>query len=420
MQAWDETVARIDPVILDSPASLELVSWANTVNFTAKKLCIRTKGDIHAWTSLLLHCCAHAAQEIRLPPNLKFDVRMQTPSPSKLVRADASCYLVDQGRVPHRTVFTLENMLPAVMQQHMNRLDILSVQEGFTVNESALSGNWRGIASLLAKVCYNLLDPPHHVARLSDGTQLRYLCRGNFAKDEYSEEVFLLAPPIKYTDPRLYPLLLLPLINPDHFNAVLTSRAVSCVLPPPTSVKPSGTLKFHTGPPDFRRTDLFFRAADPLPPSSPLHMNEVVFTQWTTSPAQADVFLGTMGGTKVVLKMGDPDAEHAGRSKRGLWAEADLYPTRLKGLAGVLRLLAKGWVERLKDEWCPALLMESLGKPISESNLDELSDGEREQLANLVEQLKERGIVHCDIEPRNIVRSGGRVGLVDFGEAEVL
>jgi hypothetical protein len=84
-----------------------------------------------------------------------------------------------------------------------------------------------------------------------------------------------------------------------------------------------------------------------------------------------------MGNTPVVLKVGDPNDENGDSSRKALWAEARLYEERLEGLEGVPKLLAKGWIERSPGDWCPALLMESLGEPITESDLNELSAKDR-------------------------------------------
>jgi Ser/Thr protein kinase RdoA (MazF antagonist) len=44
----------------------------------------------------------------------------------------------------------------------------------------------------------------------------------------------------------------------------------------------------------------------------------------------------------------------------------------------------------------------------------------RNELADLQAKLKERGVVHCDVEPRNIVRTPDHhIGIVDFGDVLV-
>ncbi|KAJ7456516.1 hypothetical protein FB451DRAFT_607168 [Mycena latifolia] len=135
-------------------------------------------------------------------------------------------------------------------------------------------------------------------------------------------------PPIRYDDPRTYPLLLLPLLNPD-----------ADLSPPPSVLAPSESFDpapaptanvtmLYTGAPGFRAIDLAFCT---LEPSSPLFSEKTTFTNWASSYSQTDVLLGTMGDTKVVLKAGDPYSKHGGRSEKVLWAEADLYAERLAG-----------------------------------------------------------------------------------------
>ncbi|KAJ7757466.1 hypothetical protein B0H16DRAFT_665180 [Mycena metata] len=115
-----------------------------------------------------------------------------------------------------QALITLEIKLPSTAENHIMALDALAENGKFTADADALTGRWNGPASILAKLGYYLTDPerPHHVAVLSAGMGMRYMCRVESSKEE---TLLLLAPRIKYTDPRLYPLLLLPMLNPDRF-----------------------------------------------------------------------------------------------------------------------------------------------------------------------------------------------------------
>ncbi|KAJ7484556.1 hypothetical protein FB451DRAFT_87447 [Mycena latifolia] len=124
-----------------------------------------------------------------------------------------------------------------------------------------------------------------------------------------------------------------------------------------------------------------------------------------------------MGDLKVVLKVGYPEPVDGPRSQMALWAEADIYTERLEGIEGVPKLLAKGWLEVFAGQWYPALLMESLGDPIPELDVEDLSPEDKAELDHLQTQLLERGVIHYDVEARNIVRRPNhRLGLVDFGD----
>ncbi|KAJ7777441.1 hypothetical protein B0H16DRAFT_1712444 [Mycena metata] len=410
MAAWDRTLSAVAEDILESPASIDLLGRARFVDNYARDLIIYTESDIDTFTSILLSSCARLAREVlRPPPEVQYSVQSQTGT-DRWVKSDVSLNLVDRTKKPRveeildffpRTLLSFENKLPSVMSKHVGNLgELAAANGGFVIHESLFrDAKFTGAASIVSKICYCMTSQqrPHRIGGLSDGLEMRYLY------------------------PRLYPLLLLPILNPDINLTPLTPvpKAVHkdfAHSSNSSSASHPGTVKFSTAPPGFRNTDLVFRPSDPLPPSSPLYSKPVVLHNWTSSSSQTDVMLGRMGDADIVLKMGDPETDVLGRSEEYLWAEADLYMSRLQGLAGVPRLIAKGWIERTFGEWCPALLMESLGQPITEQTLADLCPEDQTQLAGIQRQLKERGVLHADLEPRNIVRSKNGIGLVDFGE----
>ncbi|KAJ7506673.1 hypothetical protein B0H11DRAFT_239431 [Mycena galericulata] len=130
----------------------------------------------------------------------------------------------------------------------------------------------------------------------------------------------------------------------------------------------------------------------------------------------AQVFKGALDGVPVVFK-----SYPTPQASDYLACEVAAY-TRLRDEAVhvVPRLLG---VYRLPGESWSGLLLEDVGSALGHAFWDDvaLTVGEKQEIYEAIRAIHEAGVLHGDVEPRNIARAsgGGPLRVIDFGSASM-
>ncbi|KAJ7757472.1 hypothetical protein B0H16DRAFT_1536775, partial [Mycena metata] len=306
---------------------------------------------------------------------------------------------------------SVEVKAPAVGQKHFAVL----------VSEAQKPGGWaipQGAVSIISKLSYYLTDDedPHRYAILYDGRYLHILVKRNA-----HYPTFFISPAITLTDPFLFHVLIhLFLWDPP---SSLEHGYDAAEDPPPDSAEASPPTTVSSPPPDDEDssagiTTVLQRCKDRLPKSSVLkitHCTEtipaLVVSSFDDAPSRATVMHGMLGSNQIVIKLAAQDRDNDTK------AEGVIYRNRLRGIEGVPKFYAEGWLYS-NEHWVYCLVLEDLGIPLTQEGIqstDEIDAVSLRQLEDLQAGLLERGVIHDDVEPRNIIRTrSGGIGLVDF------
>ncbi|KAJ7678264.1 hypothetical protein DFH06DRAFT_1168287 [Mycena polygramma] len=179
--------------------------------------------------------------------------------------------------------------------------------------------------------------------------------------------------------------------------------------PPPPTLDQDGHARFVT---------VLQRCQDRVQKSTHLRITyltepigPITLSSFDNAPSRATVLHGTFALKPIVLKLAEQDRD------ADTQAEGVIYRERLQGVEGVPKLYAEGWLYS-NEHWVYCLVLEDLGIPLTAEGIqdaDELDATSKCQLEDLKSRLFERGVVHDDVEPRNIIRThSGGIGLVDF------
>ncbi|KAJ7150235.1 hypothetical protein C8R46DRAFT_1124386 [Mycena filopes] len=227
---------------------------------------------------------------------------------------------------------------------------------------------------------------------------------------------FFISPPISLNDLALFhvfvhiflwdpPLLIEDGYDPpdDRSRPVPPSEAP----PPPThDDRSTGFVSIHQ------------RIEHRPPKISPLQITHsmetigpILVSSFDDAPSRATVMHGMLGSNPIVIKLAAQDRDEA------IMAEGAIYRERLQGIEGVPKFYAEGWLFS-NAHWVSCLVLQDLDIPLIKEGLESKEDLDpvsSHDLEDLVARLNERGVIHDDLGPRNIVRTySGGIGLVDF------
>ncbi|KAJ6455389.1 hypothetical protein C8R45DRAFT_1036220 [Mycena sanguinolenta] len=264
-------------------------------------------------------------------------------------------------------------------------------------------------------MAFFLSDPvqPHSYGFLCNGVHLWIL-----VKRKSTFLSFYLSEPLPFTHPDLLRILTFTFFGDPPSDLIAPDTST------PSVIWPSAPKITKS-----RKSSKKARTTKASTPSS-AHASslKIIFTQSLDRPGKQFLLqtgYPTFGDLNdVVLTSFDPAPRQKRDEEKRIQEEARVYRERLRGLQGVPTLYAEGYM--MTDNGDPAycLLLEDLGTPVvSEGieDLESLDEPSRKQLRKIEDGLRARGVIHLDLEPRNVLRTrSGGVAVVDFEEVELM
>ncbi|KAJ7151615.1 hypothetical protein C8R46DRAFT_1229147 [Mycena filopes] len=280
------------------------------------------------------------------------------------------------GSVDGAPRVSVEDKAPAVGEKHFGVLISQAQQPGGwkipRVSEcTKLSGTAEllGAVSIVSKLSYFLTDEqsPHHYAILHDARCLHLLVKRNA---NYPN--FFISPPISLDDPRLFHVL-------THLFLWDPPSSLEDGYDPPDD--PPVPNSPESPPPPMYGEDIsagfatvLHRFKDRPHKSTYFHITHytetigpIVVSSFDNAPSRATVMHGMLGSNPIVIKLAEQDRDN------DMKEEGEIYRTRLRGIEGVPKVYAEGWLWS-NEHWVYCLVLQDLGVPLTEEGIQSIDE----------------------------------------------